>query len=50
MAGTKVSQADSAVYVICGKDKFLAGSECEALLNRGLIHFQRGGYQKAKRV
>ncbi len=41
MAGKKVSQAVLGVYVICGKDKFLVGSECEALLDRLLPVEQR---------
>lgn len=41
MAAKKKSQPVLGVYVICGKDKFLAGSECEALLDRLLPVDQR---------
>ena len=41
MAAKKKSQGVLGVYVICGKDKFLAGSECEALLDRLLPVEQR---------
>ncbi len=41
MAAKKKSQGVLGVYVICGKDKFLAGSECEALMDRLLPVDQR---------
>ena len=41
MAAKKKIQGVLGVYVICGKDKFLAGSECESLLDRLLPVDQR---------
>ncbi len=41
MAAKKKIQGVLGVYVICGKDKFLVGGECEALLDRLLPLDQR---------